>query len=279
MKTPSLTLLALIASGLLAASAVGATAQDGDAATSPSLITEVVRPGVEIVLGDEADHDLTERHPEHHRDMDLLAIGPDGTVWIASSARFADKAFLDGQEVWALGRPGMTSIEGQDLDALLVRADGTPTALVEGDIFELEGDTWVADPEMGTRQFETLEGTVWLIEQDDPAGDDIDVPYEGFGVLVALWDGETWSTPDEWGQAIDDADAGQWRIDPEGGIDGRVDGVGFGLLEGTFINMIALAPDGMVWAIGGIGDESGGVYRIDPELASQPAPDDDTSIA
>ena len=114
-----------------------------------------------------------------------------------------------------------------------------------------------------------------------PSSFSIDVPCVGFGILVARCDGEAWSSPGDWGQTLADLKAGQWRIDPDGGIDGRVGGVEFGLLESSPINMIALAPDGMVWAIGGIGDEeNGGVYRIDPELASEAAHDDtDTTIA
>lgn len=280
MKKLGLPAFALIGVGLFAGSTLGVAAQDDHATDAgPELITEELRPGVELVLRDDAGHDLTERHPNHHRDMDLIAIDPiDGTVWIASSVSGADNELLFGHEVWAIGRRGIAVLEGEFLDTMLVRPDGTLTGVTNSGIYALDGDEWRADP--GTKQWTTYEGTTWLIEPEDLPGPDLWSDDDGIGVLATHWDGRTWSTVETWGQELVDVDAGRWRIDPDGGIDGEVDGLEFSLLEDTGINMIAVDLDGLLWAIGGIGDESGGVYRIDTVVAAEAASDDaDTTIA
>jgi hypothetical protein len=98
--------VAILATGLLAGSALGVAGQD--AAEGPSgLVTEQAEPGVERIISDGAGHDLEERHPTYRYDMDGVFVAPDGTVWLTTSYRDTDNdANPPGALVWALGQSG-----------------------------------------------------------------------------------------------------------------------------------------------------------------------------
>jgi hypothetical protein len=127
---------------LLAGSAVGVTAQDETSAAG--IVTEVVEPGVERVIRDDAGHDLDEKHPTYRYDMDGVTITPDGTVWLASTySREDNDANPPGGLAWALGQPGTLTIDARPVGpvsfhelsdgTLLLMAWGAPVATSDGD--------------------------------------------------------------------------------------------------------------------------------------------------
>ncbi len=129
-------------------------------------MTEPVESGVLRVLRDDAGHDLTERHPAYPRDMDRIAVGPDGTVWIASTAHGSDNSLLNGFQVWALGRPGIFGTEDgvpEFIQTLSIDAEGRLLA-VGSRLATLDGGQWSSDGSA----FHTVapDGTLWLIHPD-----------------------------------------------------------------------------------------------------------------
>lgn len=132
---------------LVTGSAVGAAAQEG--AGPDGLVTEEVEPGVERVIRDGAGHDLDETHPTHRYDMDGIAIAPDGTVWLASTySRSDNQANPEGPLVWALGQPGVLTIDAQAQGSGPVSVfelpDGRPVVLAWGALAAVSdgGSTW-----------------------------------------------------------------------------------------------------------------------------------------
>ena len=111
MRTTRTSLLvAALASGLLAGSAVGVATQDE--ADTLGLVTEEVEPGVERIISDSAGHDLDETHPTNRYDTDGIAITADGTVWLTTTFHGSDNTDYESSFIWALGQPGTYIADG-----------------------------------------------------------------------------------------------------------------------------------------------------------------------
>lgn len=275
LTTPIATALAV---GMLATPGSGVSAQsdETEAAEAPALVTEVVAPGVEHVLGDDVGHDLMERYPSNRLDLDQMAVGPDGTVWLRTSASGSDNDSHAGVILFALGLPGTYTVpDGLPWDAdgdIVIAPDGTPFLYGE-EIFSFDGEQWASDP--GSRRIDGPDSSFYLIEPEDlPAvtGDAAGgTGADGTGVLAISWS-DHWTNHAEQGDFVFIPTASRpwvgdsiW-IDGENGIVWRdqFDRV-TRYLEGTWINHIALAPDGSLWAAGGFDGGGGGLYRITPE--------------
>lgn len=254
--------------------------------------TEEVEPGVLRVLDDLAGHDLTERYPANHRDMDHIAIADDGTVWIAGTASGSDNDRVNGFMVWPLGQEGLWGIDDgvpEWIDFFGFTPDGTLRATGAG-ISEFDGSTWSGTS--GSHRIVAPDGTVWFasihggVESWD--GDAFEDHLEGQwiqwlgiddGTLWAFGEGYwtfgdgIWSRQEPgWTAGLDPdskrlivtSDGVAWNTDGNGVTRRRGDDV-TRYLAGRPINQIAMAPDGAVWAIGGVSrSENGGVYRIEP---------------
>jgi hypothetical protein len=254
--------------------------------------TEEVEAGVLRVLDDLSGHDLTERYPANHRDMDHIAIADDGTVWIAGTASGSDNDGVNGFMVWPLGQAGLWGIDDgvpEGIDVFEFTPDGTLRAIGTG-ISQFDGSTWSGTS--GSHRVVAPDGTVWFasirggVESWD--GDVFEDHLNGRwiqwlgvddGVLWALGDGfwtfadGTWSRQEpSWRaglegdskQRIVTSDGAVWKTNGNG-VTRRTDDEVTRYLQGRPINEIALAPDGAVWAIGGVSrSENGGVYRIEP---------------
>ena len=254
--------------------------------------TEEVEPGVLRVLDDLAGHDLTERYPVNHRDMDHIAIADDGTVWIAGTASGSDNELVDGFMVWPLGMEGLWGIDDgvpESIDAFEFTPDGTLRAVGAG-ISEFDGTSWSGTA--GSHRVVDPDGTVWFVsirggvESWDGSAFErhlgnrwIEWLGVADGTLWALGDGY-WTLEDgQWSRQEQGPTAGydpgdKQLIMTDGGVVWNTDGDGVTrqaagevtqYLAGRPINQIALAPDGAIWAIGGVSQvENGGVYRIEP---------------
>jgi hypothetical protein len=280
---------------LLACTSVAVAGQSAsEAPFLPALVTESVEPGVERILRDEVGHDLTQRHPSFARDMDHIAIAPDGTVWIASTAHGPDNGLLDGFQVWALGRPGIYGSEDgipRHIDSLAFDSDGTLHA-VGSSSASFDGEGWSGRPsprqtmrDSSSSRVVTPDGTLWII---DPRGgveawDGTRFTYHLGGLPIhelgvaadgTVWavgehgslrfDGQGWAPRESSSRRAVATDGRLWLVRPEGGIESW-DGAEFTTyLAGSSIPEIAVAPDGAVWAVGTIGDNPGGVYVIRP---------------
>jgi hypothetical protein len=109
--------------------------------------------------------------------MDHLAIEPDGTVWIASTASQSDNEHLRGFQVWALGRPGVWGLQDgvpEHISFLQVAPDGTLWA-VGSSVATFDGHTWTS-PGTSPYRVAAPDGTLWLIH-----------PESG----IEAWDGTT----------------------------------------------------------------------------------------
>jgi hypothetical protein len=215
---------------LLAGSAgTAVAAQDG--AGPAGLVTEVVEPGVERIVRDDAGHDLDETHPMHRYDMDRIAIAPDGTVWLSSTYSRGDNGAHPeaGAMVWALGKPGTYGVRSgtppeSPSTYLYIGADGRKTLVT----IEVTSSQSVSSiPDLG-----------W-------AGPPSGMTPEGQAVLVARTDGV---------HACRARGRGVTCEAPSGELTTY--------LKGTRIDEVAAAPDGTIWAVGGYKGDNGGLYRI-----------------
>jgi hypothetical protein len=254
--------------------------------------TEEVELGVLRVLDDRAGHDLTERYPTNHRDMDHIAIADDGTVWIAGTASGSDNALVNGFMVWPLGQEGLWGIDDgvpDWIDVFEFTPDGILRTVGAG-IDEFDGSTWSGTS--GSPHLVTPDGTVWFastqggVESWD--GEAFEHHLEGRWIQwLGIDDGTLWAFGDgywtfEYGawsrqepawaaglgtdtrRRIMTSDGAVWKATGNGVTRRTEDGV-TRYLKGRPINEIAVAPDGAVWAIGGVSrTENGGVYRIKP---------------
>jgi len=100
-------LVAVLVAGLAACNAASPSASPSGETSIADPVTEEVEPGVERIRSDGAGHDLEEKHPTNHLDMDNVYVTPDGTVWVSSSYSGTDNdANPPGGLVWALGQAG-----------------------------------------------------------------------------------------------------------------------------------------------------------------------------
>ena len=270
----------LALAALIGGSAAGVTAQS-DISTWK---TEEVEPGVLRVLDDGAGHDLTERYPDNHRDMDHIAIAGDGSVWIAGTASGGDNDFIEGFLVWPLGQEGLYTME-DGVPAWIAlfefAPDGTLWAMGDG-IGKFDGGEWSSTT--GSHRLVAPDGTAWFASVNDGVESwdgeafthhladrwvqSLSIADDGtlwaVGDGLSTFDGETWSSGDGSKQSIQTAEGIIWETHGSG-VD-RVEGNSVTrYLQGRPINQIALAPDGALWAIGAVSEmENGGVYRIEP---------------
>lgn len=288
MRKTRMTLMIMAVAALTASSVGIAAAQDAETTTSPSLKTKTMEPGVERILADDAGHDLTRKYPKHRRDMDAIAVAPDGTVWIASTAHGDDNSRLDGFQVWALGMPGIYGKKDgvpNHLNQLMFDADGRVVAFGSG-LSTFDGESWTNSDL--SRYATTPDGRIWYM---NPQGDGLEswdgsehtvqlrgTYVQGFtdlenGSPIAIGhNGRATYEDGEWTLGVRPSprriglpDGSLWMIGQRGGGIERISGdTTRHYLKGTNINQLALAPDGMVWAVGSIGKKEGGVYRIDP---------------
>jgi hypothetical protein len=228
------------------------------ASVLPGLVTEEVEPGVLRIIRDDAGHDLDEGHPDFRYDLDGMTITPDGTVWLNTSYHDSDNGagVPLGPLVWALGRPGVLgTADGipQSLWSLVPLPDSSILA-VGDEIVRVDGTRVSRDD--GQRVRPVYGGSLWLIEPDVPvelsAGDRPDRRLE------MIWDGATWTSLSEVGRSVSS---------PSDWCEATYQGIaclGDQYLRGTIINQLAVAPDGAIWAVGALGDQGGGLYRISP---------------
>jgi hypothetical protein len=236
----------------------------------PGVVSEEIEPGVLRIIRDDAGHDLDERHPDFRYDLDSIAIGPDGTVWLRSTHHESDNGALDPQDpfVWALGRPGVFDarhgIPAGGGTSLVPLTDGS--TLVVGDrIVRFDGT--VVAPDDGRQVRPVHGGTLWLTEPDAtmplvPEGPSAGRPDDR---VAKIWDGGSWidaaargRSASSNGFSCDATSSGVTCIDERTRRPARY-------LRGTTINEVARAPDGAIWAVGGYEGEGGGLYRISLE--------------
>jgi len=265
-------LVAALTGGLLAGSVVGVAAQDE--ADALQLVTEEVEPGVERIISDGVGHDLDELHPTDRYNMDAIAIAADGTIWLTSSPHNS----ADPGHLWVLGRPG--SYRSITLSGLITLADGTLLGLTDHgsgdpdllDLVRFDGERWV--PDEGPRLRATADGGFLLfldrLDLVELSGGQITV----VPVLDTFWNGWSWAELYEHGRTgLTAGDHECWigeGIDPDEALSGvscaRRGAYALGearvYLAGTYINRLAAAPDGSVWAVGDYDDGPGGLYRI-----------------
>ncbi len=161
------------------------------------LVTEAVEPGVVRIVRDGAGHDLDERHPTRRYDMDDLAVGPDGTVWLQSSYDGSDNEANPGKGpiLWALGRPGVR--DDGPAGTLVPLADGS-LLIISDQLTRFDGRVFM--PDDGPKQRRLAgDATLWFIEPDDLMG----LVADGESVerpllpLAAIWmDGQFLSVSD-----------------------------------------------------------------------------------
>lgn len=294
-KAIGLAILAVTALLALPDSGAAARADEQDQAT-PGIVTRTVEPDVERVIRDDQGHALQAKHPEHPRDIDRIAVAPDGTVWIASTARMSDNRFLDGYQVWPVGKPGLYGIEDgvpADIGFFSFMPDGTLWA-IGSEMARFDGETWTGAD--GSHRVVAPDGTLWLLSPRggleswdgqaftsylrDRQLSGLSVDDEGtlwaFGFgTVASFDGERWMTNDASTGSLTSPDGARWRATGNG-VERTLDGERTRYLKGLNINGIALAPDGSVWVAAERRDKNkGGLYRIAPgsggEVAAQDA--------
>jgi hypothetical protein len=226
------------------------------------MVVEEVEPGVVRIIDDGAGHNLDERHPTNRYDMDGIAVGADGSVWLQSTYNGSDNEAHPetGFLLWTLGRQGMT--EGTPEGDLVALPDGS--ALIVGDLVT-RFDDGTALPDIGPKQRPLGGGaSLWIIEPDElmgliEDGESVGRPAQR---LAVIWDGANWlsladfkhSAHGSWGHCT----AGRLGVtclrEPLATV--RL------YLAGTQINQLAHAPDGAIWAVGNIKNRNGGLYRI-----------------
>jgi hypothetical protein len=237
------------------------------------LVTKQIRPGIEQIVADGAEHDFppdpnTVAGSAHYRQ---IAFGRDGSAWMRRDVADSD---VDA-EVIRVGEPGSFTIgtsPGLGASDLAVAPDGTVWSLwtdyvVETDepvtdVFRLEDGVWVKhDSEMDSGSGGALEiladGSVWVrdgralrrLEADGSTA----FPYEDAGIslpaeqervsdddLAATPDGTLWLAFD----ATEDAAGGLVRFD--GTSWERVDPLG-DRYQST-ADAVAVGDGGVVWA-------------------------------
>jgi hypothetical protein len=269
---------AILIIGLLAGAGTVATAQDREDET-PGLVTEMVEPGVERIISDGAGHDLDATHPTNRLDMDAIAIGPDGTVWLTTTYHGTDNTDNPdrGPFIWALGQPGTCSLPADRVRTIIALADGTLLVVAADErVLRFDGERFV--PDEGSR-WRLADGRVLLhLDAADLLDGSPQDELASIPDLFAVWGpGSGWTVLDELGRSdVPVADdrlcwVGTDLRDHQGDgvtcatIDswsGEIDATTY--LEGTSIGQLAAAPDGSVWAVGGHDRGPGGLYRIAP---------------
>lgn len=243
------------------------------------LVTEKVEPGVERIISDGFGHDLDETHPTYRYDMDGIAIAPDGTVWLTTTHHGSDNP--GGPLLWVLGRPdgyvrGLGLPTWAGVPGFIALADGTLLAFVPDvdAVLRFDGERFV--PDEGPMLRATADGGLLLvIEGADVAAQLSEGQVADLPELRAVWDDGQWAWLHELGQGwVNAGDHWCWLEEDAGaGEDGSgvycaKGGGGWFMdeptryLAGTFINQLAAAPDGSVWAVGDYGGGPGGLYRI-----------------
>jgi len=284
------TALGLVVVGLatlLSTSMGGAAAQTEERdETAAAIVTMMVEPGVERVIEDGAGHSLQQKHPDHPRDIDHIAVAPDGTVWVASTARMSDNRFLDGFQVWPIGKPGLYGREEgvpEGIGFLAFMPDGALWA-IGSEIATFDGEAWSGN--QGGHRAVSPDGTLWLLSPNGgleswdgqaftpylqdrwlngvSVGDDGTVWAFGPDTL-ASFDGQEWTVTDVSSQGFTSPDGATWRAGGNG-VERVLGGERTRYLKGLNINGIALAPDGTVWVAAerDEGRDRGGLYRIAP---------------
>jgi hypothetical protein len=142
----------------LAGWAVGATARDEPG--PDGLVIEEVEPGVERIISDDAGHDLDERHPTSHYDMDHVSVAGDGTILLQSTYHGADNdAHPPGAFVWALGEPGTTGLP----DVFNCETNGMGVTCIDQ---SGEATIYLADTPINEVRT-APDGTVWAVGDHD----------------------------------------------------------------------------------------------------------------
>ena len=244
-------LIGILAIGSLATSSV-ARASDAATPADPSAVgrldapegieVEVIRPGIEHVIRDDADHSLVSvRH---------VAVAPDGTVWAATE---------DGS-IFAIGQPGSfdPEVDGypRDVADLIVLSDGTVVVHDGRRISGWDGSAWSPLGALADRSgsvirtvVEGQDGGLWLLL--DRAGDSrFDPP-----VLAHLGRDETrYPTLEDLGIVAD---------------------LGIEADAPVSATSLARTPDGAVWVgLPASGPWSGGLVRYDGRPWSAEVPFD-----
>ncbi len=238
---------------------VAASPSPSAAASIDGLVTEQVEPGVLRIIRDDAGHDLDARHPDFRYDLDTLTIADDGTIWIRSSPHHTDNQANDaGVPLWAVGRDDI-QVPQAELGDPVPMADGS--ILFIGDsVIRFDGTTFGLD--FGASVRPARAGTLWLVEPTDlmNLADDPSVIQRPAVRLAAIWTERGWVDPWDLGRVAVSGDheceataLGVACLGSEGSLE---------FLVGTPINQIATAPDGSIWAVGGLDGEGGGLYRI-----------------
>lgn len=277
-----------MAVGLLAGTVGSAAAQDPDGPTDyQSWRTKEVEPGVLRILDDGAGHDLTQKWRRNRRGLNLIAVGPDGDVWISATVVGGARDRSNDQRLWPLGREriyGPADGLGRYHGSLAFDDEGR--LWLFGDrIATLDDGEWSST--RGRNSVETPDGSVWLasgglgLEQWDGT--------ELIGHLDGVWTGSVFLGPDgmvgvdawdgthlfdgtDWrlisrrqsGYALSDDGVLAVRGDDDRGVRLYGDDQTAAVLDGTRVNSMAAAPDGSFWIAGSVGRNRGAVYRIDP---------------
>jgi hypothetical protein len=284
---PTATLAAMISLVAVSTAPVAFAVEAETESAEPALVLRKIEPGVHRVIRDGAGHDTRRKYPVHHRDMDHVAVGPDGTVWIASTARGSDNDRLDHFQVWALGQRGLHGKRQgvpENISSLAFTPDGTLWA-IGNRVATFDGKTWSRQAGASDIKAKSDDGRLWLVDHQH-------------GGLVS-WDGSAFTPhlPGRWVQSLMTGPTGElwaigenvWQLDGDGwaavngarneialadGSTVQIRGDGGGIehvqgdtktpyLKGRYVNEIALAPDGSIWAVGGLDmQENGGVYRV-----------------
>lgn len=280
--------IAVVTVGMLVGSMAGAAAQEDMAAPDvESFRTKEVEPGVVRILDDNSGHDLTRKWPEMRRDIDHIAVGPSGQVWLSVTASGSDNDRLDGARLWPLGQAatyGPKDGAGKNHNRLIFGEDGR-LWVIGNRAAVFDGNEWTSSPVKGS--VTAPDGTVWLsgsgfgVESWDGAEltrhlenmftDQVFAGPDGT-IGVFAWDGIYFYDGTDWtreGQA-DSRRAvspdGVLALFPDSGGGVRLHGSGevATVLQGNRVNEITAAPDGSFWVAGGVGKSNGGVFRIDP---------------
>lgn len=287
--------IAALTVGMLAGSAGGATAQDVDGPTDyQSWRTKEVEPGVLRILDDRAGHDLSQKWPRNRGGLNLIAVGPEGDVWISATVLSGERNRSNDGRLWPLGRErtygpadGLGRYHGSmafdDEGRLWVYGDRIAT-LDDGDwsstsftnIVEApDGSVWVASGGLGVEQWD---GTELVPHLDEVPTGSVFLGPDGM-VGVEAWDGTHLFDGTDWRlvsrrqsvYALSDDGVLAVRADDDKGVRLYGDDQTAAVLDGTRVNSIAAAPDGSIWIAGRVGRNRGAVYRVDPDevFASQ----------
>jgi len=235
--------------------AVGASASaSADATVNPTpavdaygdmrsgLVTKQIRPGIERIVADGAEHDFPpDQNTVAGRVVySQIAFGPDGSAWMRRDVADSD---VDA-EVIRVGEPGSFTIgtaPGIGATDLAVAPDGT--------VWSLWTDNLVETDEPVTDVFR-LEDGVWVKH-------DSGMDSRSRGALEILADGSVWVRD---GRALR-------RLEANGSTAFPYEDAGIALpaeQRWVFDNDMAAAPDGTLWlAFDATEDAAGGLVRFD----------------